>query len=215
VSPWFSQKFVTPTYQAELSASIARSSPMEGHGSRAGILKPLLSVFLLALISYLIYYGSRRIENRSVPQILATVFGAIYFCCIFFGALYIYTSGYLRRLGLAARILTSSLIPFLWMTKDVLLLTESHPFLECLYWYFNPLSVWMACLLTIEMGLGTLLGRIVLKRRGLAVRVVTFAPFAAIVIGALVFGGIFAWGQGENLYSIYLDGYRLLFGAGT
>ncbi len=188
---------------------------MDEDASRPTILKPLLSVFLLALISYLIYYGSRRIENQSVQQILAALFGTIYFCCIFFGPLYIYTHGYLRGLSLPGRILTSSIIPFLWITKDVLLLTESHPFLECLYWYINPLSVWMACLLTVEMGLGTLLARYLLKRNGRSIKVVSLTPVAAIIIGGLIFGGIFAWGQGENLFSIYLDGYRLLFGAGV
>ncbi len=188
---------------------------MDEDASRPTILKPLLSAFLLALISYLIYYGSRRIENQSVHQILAALFGTIYFCCIFFGPLYIYTQGYLRGLALPARILASSIIPFLWITKDVLLLTESHPFLECLYWYINPLSVWMACLLTVEMGLGTLLARYLLKRNGRSIKVVSLTPVAAIIIGGLIFGGIFAWGQGENLFSIYLDGYRLLFGAGV
>ena len=187
---------------------------MEERGSRASIFKPLLTVFFLALISYLIYYGSRRIENQPLQQILAAIFGTIYFCSIFFGPLYIYTYGYLHGVPLSGRILASSLIPFLWMTKDVLVLTESHPFLECLYWYFNPLSVWMVCLLAIEMGVGTLLGRVILKRRGESLQIVSFAPVAAIVIGGFVFGGIFAWGQGENLFAIYLDGYRMLFGSG-
>jgi hypothetical protein len=187
---------------------------MEERSSRAAIVKPLLTVFLIALVSYLVYYGSRLIGYRPLHQALATVFGAIYFVSIFFGALYIYTFGYVRGVSLPVRILASSLIPFLWMTKDVLVMTESHPFLECLYWYFNPLSVWMVCLLAIEMGAGTLLGRAILRRRGQEMNVVTIWPVASIVIGALLFGGIFAWGQGENLFSIYLDGYRLLFGSG-
>jgi hypothetical protein len=183
--------------------------------SRAGTVKPLLVVFLIALMSYLIYYGSRRIENQPAHQILAFLFGTIYFLSVFFGPLYIYTYGYLHGVSLPGRIVASSLIPFLWMTKDVINLTESHPFLECLYWYFNPLSVWMVCLLAIEMGLGTLIARYLLKRRGESLKVVSVGPVAAIVLGGLVFGGIFAWGQGENLFSIYLDGYRLLFGSGV
>jgi hypothetical protein len=188
---------------------------MENRGTRPMIWKPLLSVFILALVSYLVYYGSRRIESQPVHQALSFLFGTVYFCTIFFGPLYIYTYGYLHGLSLPGRIVTSSLIPFLWMTKDVIQLTESHPFLECLYWYLNPLSVWMVCLLAIEMGAGTLLGRAILKRRGQPIKVVSVGPVAAIVIGGLVFGGIFAWGQGENLFSIYLDGYRLLFGSGV
>jgi hypothetical protein len=183
--------------------------------SRSATVKPLLAVFLIALVSYLIYYGSRRIENQQVHQTLSFLFGTIYFLSIFFGPLYIYTYGYLHGVSLPGRILAASLIPFLWMTKDVILLIGSHPFLECLYWYGNPLSVWMICLLAMEMGLGTLIGRHLLRRRGESIKVFSFGPVAAIVIGGLVFGGIFAWGQGENLFSIYLDGYRLLFGSGV
>jgi hypothetical protein len=188
---------------------------MVKHGSLRRIVSPLLSVLILALISYLVYFGSRRIVNQSLRQILAAGFGTLYFVSIFFGPLYIYTTTYLRGVPLSGRLLASCLIPFLWMTKDVLVLMESHPFLECLYWYLNPMYIWLVCLLAIEMGLGTLLARYILVRRGRSLQVISAAPIAAIVIGIVVFGGIYAWGQGENLFSVYLDGYRLLFGSGV
>ena len=188
---------------------------MARRGSLRGIVSPLLSVLFLALISYLVYYGSRRIENQALRQILPAGSGTLYFVSIFFGPLYIYTVTYLRGVRLPGRLLACCLIPFLWMTKDVLVLMESHPFLESLYWYLNPMYIWLACLLAIEMGLGTLLARYVLVRRGQTIRVITAAPIAAIVIGLVIFGGIYAWGQGENLFSVYLDGYRLLFGSGV
>ena len=187
---------------------------MKNRGSQQRLLKPVIIVFIIALLSYTIYYGSRRIENQAIHQPLATVFGTIYFLAIFFGPLYIFTTNYVQGFSLGKRILSSSTIPFLWMTKDVIVSMESHPFLECLYWYFNPLSVWMVCLLAIEMGLGTILGRFLLKRRGQPIKVVSVGPILSILIGAIAFGGIYAWGQGENLFSLYLDGYRLLFGSG-
>jgi hypothetical protein len=64
------------------------------------------------------------------------------------------------------------------------------------------------------MGSGTLLGRAILKHRGNPIKVVSLAPIIVILIGAIVFGGIYAWGQGENFFSLYLDGYRLIFGSG-
>ena len=188
---------------------------MEKPGSRPSIWKPVLIVFLLALASYLIYYGARLVEHQAIHQTLAAVFGTIYFLTIFFGALYIYTDCYVRGVPLGRRIVAAGLVPFLWMTKDVLVMMASHPIVESLYWYVNPLSVWLVCLLAVEMGLATLIGRYILVRRGQAIKVVTFGPLAAIIIGAAVFGGVFAWGQGENLYALYLDGYRLLFGSGT
>ena len=188
---------------------------MAKRGSLRKIVSPFLSVLILALFSYLVYFGSRRIENQALRQILTAGFGTLYFLSIFFGPLYIYTVTYLRGAPLPSRLLASFLIPFLWMTKDVLVMMESHPFLECLYWYLNPMYIWLACLLAIEMGLGTLLARYVLVRRGQSIQVITAAPIAAIVIGLVIFGGIYAWGQGENLFSVYLDSYRLLVGSGV
>jgi hypothetical protein len=188
---------------------------MAKHRSLRRSVAPILSVLILALISYLVYFGSRRIENHLLRQSLAAGFGTLYFVSIFFGPLYIYTVTYLRGVPLPGRLLACCLIPFLWMTKDVLVMTESHPFLESLYWYLNPMYIWLACLLVIEIGLGTLLARYILVRRGQPMQVITAAPIAAILIGVVVFGGIYAWGQGENLFSIYLDGYRLLFGSGV
>jgi hypothetical protein len=187
---------------------------MKNRGSQASLWKPICAVFVLAILSYIIYYESRHIENRNLHSFLATFFGTTYFLSIFFGPFYIFTSAYVQRIPLMKRILAAILIPFLWMTKDVVLLMESHPFLECLYWYFNPLTIWMICLLAIEMGFGTLLGRAILKHRGNPIKVVSLAPIIVILIGAIVFGGIYAWGQGENFFSLYLDGYRLIFGSG-
>ena len=183
--------------------------------SRPSIWKPVLFVFLLATASYLIYLGSRLLENRAMHQILAAAFGAIYFVTVFFGALYVYTDCYVRGVPTGRRIAAAVLIPFLWMTKDVLIMTRAHPIADSLYWYLNPVSVWLACLLAVEMGLGTLTGRYILRHRGKAIRVVTLGPLIAILVGAALFAGILAWGQGENLYVLYLDSYRLFFGSGT
>jgi hypothetical protein len=187
---------------------------MDKRGALKILREPLFIVFIVALSSYFIYYNSRQIANLALHQALATIFGTIYFISIFFGALFIYTTKYVQGVSLGKRILASCTIPFLWVTKDVFALMESHPFLECLYWYFNPLTIWMLCLLAIEMGFGTLLGRILLKRRGQQLKIITPIPIAAILIGAATFAGIYAWGQGENLFSLYLHGYRLLFGSG-
>jgi hypothetical protein len=183
-------------------------------GPPLAALAPFLSVLFVALASYLLYYGSRRIENRFLHHSLAASSGLIYFGCIVLGPLYITTASYLRGASPGRRILLASLLPFLWISKDVLVLTASHPFVECLYWYLNPLSAWMVCLVAIEIGVGTLLARYLLKRRGQSLQVISPAPVAAILVGLAVSGAILAWGQGENLFSVYLDGYRLLFGSG-
>ena len=184
---------------------------MDRPASCPSIWKPVIILFCLALVSYLIYYGSRLIPVQGIHQPLAATFGTIYFVAIFFGALYVYTDCYVRDVPLGMRIVASSLVPFVWMTKDVVVMMGAHPIIESLYWYLNPLSIWVICLLSVEMGVGTLIGRVILERRGREIKIVTVGPIAAIILGAAAFGGIFAWGQGENLYVLFLDVYRRIF----
>ena len=145
---------------------------------------------------------------------MAGIFGATYFLSIAFGALYVCATAYVRGASLSERVLASFITPLAWMTKEVLVLTASHPFSECLYWYFNPLNLWLAFLVLFEMGAATLIVRAVWRRRGEAVRIVTAAPVAAMSASLFFIVFLFAWGKGENVYVIFLEGYRFLFGSG-
>ncbi len=176
---------------------------------------PVGLVLAAAVVSYLSYTNAYRIGIAWLHQGLAAIAGAVYFASIFFGPLYIYIAAYLRGVPLSRRVLETALIPFLWMTKDVLMILESHPLIECLYWYFNPLNIWMVCLLLIYIGGGTLIARAWLRRSGRAVRVITPGPVVAALIGMSIAAGIYAWGQGENIFSVYMHGYRFLFGGGV
>jgi hypothetical protein len=183
-------------------------------GAKKGIILPIMSLLLVATVSFLGYFGSRYIDSDAVHQLMAKVFGTAYFLSIAFGTLYIFTTGYIRGVSLAGRILASFVVPFIWMSKEVLRLTESHPILECLYWYFNPLNIWLVSLMVLEMGIATLIARAILKKRDKPLRVVTPAP-VAVIVGSLLFViSAYAWGKGENIYVIFLNGYRFLFGFG-
>ena len=175
----------------------------------------VMIVAIAALVGYLGYYGTRGVGDRALGDILAAFLGTIYFVAIFFGSLYVYTHTYLIGLSLPRRVLLTCLIPFVWMSKDILVMTESHPWIESLYWYLNPMYIWLGCLILVQVGAGGMLARYILKRRGEAVKVFSIRSLAAILIGLGLFAGIYAWGQGENLYSLFLDGYRWLFGTGT
>ena len=183
-------------------------------GNTKRYIYPVLLVLLVAVISHLGYFGSRHVSTDMIRQLMAKIFGATYFLSIAFGPLYIFTTAYVHGLSLTGRILLSFVVPFAWMSKEVLRLTESHPFVECLYWYLNPLNVWLVSLTILEMGLATLIARTLLGRRGQPIKVVTMAPIG-VILGSLVFVvSAYAWGKGENLYVIFLQGYRLLFGSG-
>jgi len=55
------------------------------------------------------------------------------------------------------RILAICITPFVWATKESFRLYESHSLLECLYWYLNPLNIWLATAIGLEAGLGNIL----------------------------------------------------------
>lgn len=177
--------------------------------------RPVLVVFVVMAVSFSGYFGSRLVPHDGLHQVMALVFGTAYFLAVAFGPLYVFTATTLRGVSLPIRVLAAYINPVIWMTKEVLRLTEAHPFTEALYWYFNPLNVWLVSLTVLEMGLATLIARRMLRRRGEDIRVVTPAP-VIISIASLVFViSVYTWGKGENVYALFLEGYRHLFGAGT
>ena len=178
------------------------------------VIIPVLSVFIVMSLSYTGYFGSRYLDGGLLQQWMACFFGLTYFLSIAFGALYVFTVSRVRGASLTACIIASLANPFIWMTKEVLRLTESHPFLESLYWYLNPLDIWLISFVIMEMGMATLIARAILKRRDKSIRVVSAAP-VTVILASLIFAvGVYAWGEGENIYVLFLKGYRLLFGYG-
>lgn len=178
------------------------------------IVKPAGVIFAVMAVSFAGYFGSRQVPHAGLHQMMALVFGTTYFLSVAFGPLYVFTVTTLRGVPLPGRVLATFINPAIWMTKEVLRLTESHPFVEALYWYCNPLNVWLISLTIFEMGIATMIARRMLRRRGRDIRVVTPAP-VIIALASLVFViSVYAWGKGENVYVLFLEGYRHLFGAG-
>ena len=176
--------------------------------------KAVAVVFVVMLLSFAGYNVGRTLENEWGHQLLAALFGTTYFLAVAFGTLYIYTEAYLQERSLLVRISLCLINPFIWMTKEVLWLTQAHPIEQCLYWYFNPLNIWLLSLIIFEMGVATLIGRSVQKRADVSIIVFTRGPVMTVV-GALTFVIVaYAWAKGENLYVLFLEGFRVLYGAG-
>ena len=178
------------------------------------VIGPVLKVFILMSVSYVGYFGSRQLAGGLLQSWMATFFGTTYFMSIAFGTLYVYTASRIRGAGVAACMLASLVNPLIWMIKEVLRLTESHPFLESLYWFLNPLNIWLLSFVIMEMGLATLMARAILKQRGEGGRVFTIGPVVTVAASLIFAVSIYAWGEGENVYVFFLEGYRLLFGYG-
>ncbi len=177
-------------------------------------LYPAGTVFAVMAVSWAGYFGSACLENDALHQALAKVFGTAYFISVAFGTLYVYTVSYLRGAAPGERVLASAISPFIWATKENLLLLESYGILESIYWYLNPLNFWLICFMALQMGIGGIVARAVLRRRGEAVTVATPASLVLIAVSVAAIVSAYAWGKGENLYVIFLAGYRALFGYG-
>jgi N-acetylglucosamine-6-sulfatase len=172
-------------------------------------------VLVVMVASFLGYRGSGSLEQPALRVILATSFGASYFLSVCFGTLYIYLVAHLAGVPLRWRVLACSLNPFLWMTKEVIWLLESHPLVECLYWYLNPLNFELACIVALEMGIGATLARAIRKRRG-EVLPATSPGAMVVILGSLALMiSPYVWEEGERVYVEYLEGYRWLFGPGV
>ena len=177
-------------------------------------IKAVAVVFIVMLLSFFGYNEGRTLEIEWGHQLLPALFGTTYFLAVAFETLYIYTAAYLQKRSLPVRISLCLINPFIWMTKEVLWLTQAHPIEQCLYWYLNPLNIWLLSLMIFEMGVATLIGRSIQKRAGNSSVVFTRGPVMT-VFGALAFViAAYAWGKGENLYVLFLEGFRVLYGAG-
>jgi hypothetical protein len=175
---------------------------------------PAIPIMIIVVISYFGYFGSRAISIEWLQSIMAFVFGTTYFLSVAFGALYVYFKSYFRGASTAERIFASSITPFLWMTSGALLLTESHPLVEAFYWYLSPLNLALIFLVCLELGAATLIARKIHKSRGHEIKIITPAPIIVIAVSLFMLVGGYAWGSGENLFVLFLEGYRAIFGSG-
>ncbi len=177
-------------------------------------LQPVLIVTACMVLSHAGYFGLRFVEEIPGRNLLAAILGTVYFISIALGTLYVFPTVYLRGGTMFERAIASLVNPFIWMSAEVIRLGTSHPFIECIYWYFNPLNIWLISFVIMQMGIGTLIARVIMKPRRRDIRVLSTAPLV-VIVGSFTFAiAIFAWGEGENIYVLFLKGYRLLFGAG-
>ena len=188
---------------------------LESSGWRQRFLTPVLTVFVVMALSWLTYNVSWRLESVALHRILAGVSGTLLFLSVAFGAMVVYPMAYFRGAPLRERVLASLINPFLWATKECIRLYASFSFFECLYYYLNPLAIWLLLGVTAEMGLAEILCRGWARRRGGDVRVLHPVAVGVLLVSLFLVVTLYAWGEGENAYVIFLEGYRVFFGPGT
>ena len=86
---------------------------------------------------------------------------------------------------------------------------------EALYYYLNPLHIWLVLGIVAQMSLLELILRGRSRRRGEAAKGSSLPILAILVISLFLVVFLYAWGRGENVFSYYLEYYRVIFGAGV
>jgi len=188
---------------------------MEKQSFQKRFLFPALTVSVVMTVSWVVYNLSWRLDLGSLHRPLAAVAGTLLFASVAFGALYVYPAAFFRGATLGERATASLVAPFLWATKECVRLSAAFSFFECLYYYLNPLNIWLLCGVFAEMALAEILCRRRLQRRAPSTRALHPAALGVLAVSLFLAVALYAWGEGENAYVIFLEGYRHLFGAGT
>lgn len=188
---------------------------VERLGFRKRFVTPVMVVFAVMTLSWIAYNLAWRLESTTLHRFLASLSGTFLFLSVAFGTLWVYWTAYFRGASLPERVAACLINPFLWATKECIRLSISFSFLECVYYYANPLNIWLAFGVIAEMALAELICRQRLRRRGEDVRVLHPCAVAIFVISLSLVLSLYLWGQGENVYAMFLEGYRVFFGPGT
>ena len=136
-------------------ANVVGGSP----GFRERFVTPVLIVFLVMTASWIAYNLAWRLENVSLHQILAPLSGTLLFLSVALGTWVVYPMAYFRGATLGERVAASLVNPFLWATKECVRLSVSFSFFECVYYYGNPLNIWLLFGVTAEMAVAEILCR--------------------------------------------------------
>jgi hypothetical protein len=184
-------------------------------GFRKRFILPVSALFLAMTASWIGYNLAWRLDNTSLHHILASLTGTALFLSVGLGTLVVYPVAYFRGASVGERIAASLINPFLWATKECVRLSVSFSFLECAYYYLNPLNIWLLCAVVAEMAAAEIVCRQRRRSRGADLRVLHPAAVAALLISLSLFLGLYLWGEGENMYTLFLEGYRVFFGPGT
>ncbi|MBN1573688.1 MAG: hypothetical protein JW984_10885 [Deltaproteobacteria bacterium] len=176
---------------------------------------PVLIVFVVMSVSWIVYNLSWRLDNDTIHQLLADISGTLLFISITFGVIVVYSMAFFRRASLLERVIASFVNPAIWVIKEVFRMFTSFSITESLYFAANPLVVWLVLGTITQMGLLEIILRWRLKRRGEKVKVFNIPAILAFALGLFLVIVLYAWGRGENVFSFYLEMYRAIFGAGV
>ncbi|HPW70040.1 MAG: hypothetical protein GXY28_05445 [Bacteriovoracaceae bacterium] len=173
---------------------------------------PAFVLLVTAAVSLALY---KNFWQFNLPYVLqkaaAFIFGPAAFLAIGCGAIVVYPVCRSRGASVAEAFAASMITPLAWILKEVVRVSEFFSWGESLYYGLSS-SLLLAIAANIGfMGLGEMIHRSRLKKRGMARAVVTPVPIAAVVFALAALYVILIWGVGVHWFYIYQEGYKAIF----
>lgn len=188
---------------------------MEKQGFVRRFFLPVLPVLAVASFSWGAYNLAWRLGSPALHHALAGVFGTLLFVSVTFGPMVVYPAAFRRGASGCERVAACFVTPFVWATKECVRMLAAFTAAESLYFYLNPLNIWLVLGITAQMSAIELILRRARKKRGEKIRVFSAGVVAALILSLALVVGLYAWGRGENIFSYYLVVYKQIFGPGA
>lgn len=172
-------------------------------------LVPLILALVFMAASRIVFVNSIRITNPALYHSVALISGTIQFASIVLVAFVLYPITYFRGASATERVIACSTNLAVWIGIDAYHVSQAFPLRESLYYGIGiglVLFSWNFFLMSIlEFSC-----RLVVKKRGEQVRVVTPLPVVPILLFLSVIY-LLSRERGAYYFNLLLDGYLRLF----
>jgi hypothetical protein len=137
---------------------------------------------------------------------------------IAFGSFIIYPTLFFRGASLKERVIGSYAVLLVWVFAEIFRVSEYFTAEESVYYAFSPMPFGLLVYQVGYMGLGEMLCRWRLKKRGVqGIRVFTVGPLIGVGVllvmnYVMIFWGVPEESPGTKWFYVYQEGYKALFG---
>ncbi len=176
---------------------------------------PVLVMFLTVTASWIIYNMARHIPNETMYILTANTFGTLFALSTFFCPFIVYFWAFKRGARPSHRLAAALIIPFLWATKECIRISTAFGFVECLYYYLNPLNLFYLCFIAVQLGMAGLICAPRDLAKGRMAKKHTLMAFVALALGTCCSVLIYTMDRGEPLFWMFMNGFRNIFGTGV
>ncbi len=176
---------------------------------------PVLVLLLVVTTSWIVYNMARYIDNESAYLFTANTIGTLFALSTFFSPIIVYLWTFKKGARPSQRFAASLVIPFLWATKECIRVSTAFGFVECLYYYFNPLNIFYLCFVAVQISIAVLICSSKDKAAGLMTNKLTLTALASLVLGTCFTILIYVMDRGEPLFWMFMNGFRTIFGTGV